>query len=67
VRQAVLLLYTVTAVFGSVTLVTRGEQKVYALLGLLGVMVLLAIAVAVAYQQKRKLTPRNDVSRNDQI
>lgn len=54
VRQAVLLLYTVTAVFGSVTLVTRGEQKVYALLALFGVMVLLASAVVVAYRAKNR-------------
>lgn len=65
VRQAVLLLYTVTAVFGSVTLVTRGEQKVYALLTLSFVMVLLASAVVVAYRrrnpaagEKEESTPR---------
>lgn len=51
-RQAVLMLYTITAVFGMVTLVTRGPQKVYALLGLAGVMVLLATAVVLAYRQK---------------
>lgn len=53
VRQAVLLLYTVTAVFGSVTLVTRGEQKIYALLALMFVMVSLAVAVILAYRYKR--------------
>jgi UDP-GlcNAc:undecaprenyl-phosphate/decaprenyl-phosphate GlcNAc-1-phosphate transferase len=54
VRQAVLLLYTVTAVFGSVTLVTRGEQKVYALAALVLVMVLLASAVVLTYRRKKK-------------
>lgn len=52
-RQAVLLLYTVTAVFGSITLVTRGEEKVYALLTLAAVMVLLATAVIVAYRRQQ--------------
>lgn len=51
-RQAVLLLYTVTAVFGSVTLVTRGEQKFYALLGLVAVMAMLAAAVVIAYRKR---------------
>lgn len=51
-RQAVLLLYTVTAVFGSITLVTRGEEKVYALLTLTAVMALLALAVVVAYRRR---------------
>ena len=53
VRQAVLLLYTVTAVFGSVTLVTRGQQKVYALIALALVMVTLAVAVILAYRHKK--------------
>ncbi|MDP2789643.1 MAG: MraY family glycosyltransferase [bacterium] len=56
VRQAVLLLYTVTAVFGSVTLVTRGEQKVYALIALALVMVILATSVILAY---KKNSPRS--------
>ncbi|MEK7518308.1 MAG: MraY family glycosyltransferase [Patescibacteria group bacterium] len=56
VRQSVLLLYTVTAVFGSITLVTRGEQKLYALLALVVVMVILAVAVVVAYQHKKTPT-----------
>lgn len=51
-RQTVLLLYTVVAVFGSITLVTRGEQKVIALAGLGLVMVLLVAAVFFAYKQK---------------
>lgn len=51
-RQAVLLLYTVTAIFGSITLVTRGEQKVYALLTLAVVMVLLVAAVVIAYRRR---------------
>ncbi|MEK7631977.1 MAG: MraY family glycosyltransferase [Patescibacteria group bacterium] len=51
-RQAVLLLYTVVAVFGSITLVTRGEQKVLALAGLGFVMLLLATAVILAYKKK---------------
>jgi UDP-GlcNAc:undecaprenyl-phosphate GlcNAc-1-phosphate transferase len=53
-RQAVLLLYTITAVFGSVTLVTHGPQKFYALLSLALVMVLLASAVVLAYRIKQK-------------
>lgn len=60
-RQAVLLLYTVVAVFGSFTLVTRGEQKVLALGGLGVVMVLLAVAVIVAYKHKK--TPNDIVGR----
>lgn len=56
VRQAVLLLYTVTAVFGSVTLVTRGEQKVYALIALALVMITLATAVIVTYRHKKAPT-----------
>lgn len=58
-RQAVLLLYTITAVFGSVTLVTRGPQKFYALLGLALVMVLLASAVVLAYRLKQKSSRTN--------
>lgn len=51
-RQVVLLLYTVVAVFGSITLVTRGEQKVFALAALGLVMILLATAVVVAYTRR---------------
>jgi len=51
-RQVVLLLYTVVAVFGSITLVTRGEQKVMALIGLFLVMVLLVTALVFAYRRK---------------
>jgi UDP-GlcNAc:undecaprenyl-phosphate GlcNAc-1-phosphate transferase len=58
VRQAVLLLYTVTAVFGSITLVTRGEQKVYALVALAVVMVILATAVVLAYRHKKTPAPQ---------
>jgi UDP-GlcNAc:undecaprenyl-phosphate GlcNAc-1-phosphate transferase len=53
-RQAVLLLYTLTAVFGSVTLVTRGSQKLYALLVLALVMILLTLAVILVYRKKIK-------------
>ncbi len=56
-RQVVLLLYTITAVFGSFTLVTRGEQKVYALVILVAVMLLLASAVVLAYQRTPERKP----------
>ncbi|MFA6588074.1 MAG: MraY family glycosyltransferase [Patescibacteria group bacterium] len=55
-RQAVLLLYTITAVFGSVTLVTRGQQKFYALLSLAIVMFMLTLAVVIAYRRKTSKT-----------
>jgi len=57
-RQAVLLLYTITTVFGSVTLVTKGQQKLYALISLGAVMLILVLAVALAYRYQVKLKKR---------
>ncbi len=54
-RQVVLLLYTVVAVFGSITLVTHGEQKVFALAALGLVMALLATAVVIAYKKRTSI------------
>ncbi|MBI3573229.1 MAG: undecaprenyl/decaprenyl-phosphate alpha-N-acetylglucosaminyl 1-phosphate transferase [Candidatus Kerfeldbacteria bacterium] len=53
-RQSVVLLYGLTALFGVATLFFSGRQKVYALAGVLGVLILLTAWVSRRQRQRQQ-------------
>lgn len=54
-RQAVLVLYFICILFGGTALFISGQQKLIALIILLGIMIILGILVVLIYRYKKEL------------
>ncbi|PIY96338.1 MAG: hypothetical protein COY66_04295 [Candidatus Kerfeldbacteria bacterium CG_4_10_14_0_8_um_filter_42_10] len=67
-RQAVLFLYLITAAFGATSLFLKTEEKLTALIVLLGVMLVLAVSLVLIYRYKKSkgnLTPIYGVDKSE--